>query len=148
MPVLLADGWSKKRLVETMKILWTKTNPHSNGYWRICTHEGLSKTIVYGSLHTGFKIKGAVNQLNSGKLLNGAASEPWYSRRGEAAALHWLHTILCSIWNTGIIPLDSRRSDVVSICTENCDAQEYNNYENVSLLFVPGKVLARILPDK
>ena len=59
-----------------------------------------------------------------------------------------LHTLLCSIWNTGIFPTDWRRGVVVPIWKGKGDPQECNNYRGVNLLSVPGKVLARILLDR
>ena len=69
-------------------------------------------------------------------------------RAGRAAAFLWLHTLLCSIWNTGIIPTDWRRGVVVPIWKGKGDTQECNNYRGVTLLSVPNKVLARILLDR
>ena len=63
-------------------------------------------------------------------------------RAGGAAALLWLHTLLCSIWNTEIIPTDWKRGVVVPIWKGKGDTQQCNNYEGVTLLSLPGKVLA------
>ena len=45
-----------------------------------------------------------------------------------SVAFLWLHTLLCSIWNTMIIPTDWRRGVVVSIWKGKGDTQECNNY--------------------
>ena len=53
-----------------------------------------------------------------------------------------------SIWNMGIIPTDWRRGIVVPIWKGKGDTEECNNYRGVTLLSVPGKVLARILLER
>ena len=80
------------------------------------------------------------------KVLEGAALR--CSRLGEATALLWLHTLLCTIWNTGIIPTDWRRGVFVPIWKGKGDTQECNNYRRVTLLSVPSKVPAQVLLDR
>ena len=53
----------------------------------------------------------------------------------------------CSIWNTGIIPTDWRRSVVFPIWKGKGDAQECNIYEGV-LSFLYQAKLARIFLDR
>ena len=48
----------------------------------------------------------AVNQLRNGKAPGGCDIYAEMFKAGGAAALLWLHTLLCSNWNTGIIPTD------------------------------------------
>ena len=50
--------------------------------------------------------------------------------------------------NTEIIPTGWRRGVVLPIWKGKCDHQRCNNYRGVTLLSVPGKVLARILLDR
>ena len=58
-----------------------------------------------------------------------------------------LHAVLCSAWNTGIIPTDWTRGLVVPLWKGKGDRQDCNNYRGVTLLSVPGKVFARIIID-
>ena len=58
-----------------------------------------------------------------------------------------LHAVLCSAWNTGIIPTDWKRSLVVPLWKGKGDRQDCNSYRGVTLLSVLGKVLARIIID-
>ena len=51
----------------------------------------------------------AVNQLKSGETLGGCGIYAEMLKAGGAAALLWLHTLLSTIRNTGIIPTDWRR---------------------------------------
>ena len=58
-----------------------------------------------------------------------------------------LHAVLCSAWNTGIIPTDWKRGLVVPLWKGKGDRLDCNNYRGVTLLSVPGKVFARIIID-
>ena len=69
-------------------------------------------------------------------------------KAGGNAALVSLHAILCSAWNTGIIPTDWKRGLVVPLWKGKGDRQDCNNYRGVTLLSVPGKVFAQIIPDR
>ncbi len=59
-----------------------------------------------------------------------------------------LHVVLCSAWNTGIIPIDWKRDLVVLLWKWKGDSQDCNNYRGVTLFSVPGKVFARISLDR
>ena len=69
-----------------------------------------------------------MNQLKSGKAPEGCGIYAEMLNAGGAAALLWLHTLLCSIWNAGIIPTDWRRGVVIPIWKGKGDTQECNNY--------------------
>ena len=51
-----------------------------------------------------------------------------------AAALLWLPTTLCSIWNTGFISMDWSPGVVVPILKGKGDTQEGNNYKGITIL--------------
>ena len=53
-----------------------------------------------------------------------------------------LHAVLCSAWNTGIVPTDWKRGLVVPLWKGKGDYQDCNNYRGVTPLSVPGKVIA------
>ena len=57
----------------------------------------------------------AVNQLKSGKAFGGCGIYAEMLKAVGAAALLWSHTLLCSTWNSGIIPTDWRRSVVPNL---------------------------------
>ena len=67
---------------------------------------------------------------------------------GGYAVLVSLHAVLCSAWNTGIIPTHWTRSLAVPLWKGKGDRQDCNNYRGVTLLSVPGKVFARIILDR
>ena len=69
-------------------------------------------------------------------------------KAGGNAALVSLHAVLCSAWNTGIIPTDWKRGLVVPLWKGTGDCQDCNNYQEVTLLSVPGKVFAQIILDR
>ena len=69
-------------------------------------------------------------------------------KAGENAVLVSLHAVLCSAWNTGIIPTDWKRGLVVPLWKGKGDRQDCNNYRAVTLLSVPGKVFAQIILDR
>ena len=52
-----------------------------------------------------------------------------------------LHAVLCSAWNTGIIPTDWKRG-LVPLWKGKGDRQDSNSYRGVTLLSVPDKVFA------
>ena len=59
-----------------------------------------------------------------------------------------MHAVLCSAWNTGIMPTDSKRGLVVPLWKGKGDRQDCNNYRGLTLLSVLGKVFARIILDR
>ena len=69
-------------------------------------------------------------------------------KAGGDAVLMSLHVILCSAWNTGIIPTDWKRGLVVPLWKGNGDRQDCSNYRGVTLLSVLGKVFAQIILDR
>ena len=59
-----------------------------------------------------------------------------------------LHAVLCSAWNTDIIPTDWKRGLVVPLWKGKGDLHDCNNYRSVTLLSVLGKVFAWIILDR
>ena len=68
-------------------------------------------------------------------------------KAGGNAVFMSLHAVLCSAWNTGIIPTDWEKG-LVPLWKGKGDHQDCNNYRGVTLLSVPGKVFARIILDR
>ena len=69
-------------------------------------------------------------------------------KAGGNAGLVSLHPVLCSAWNTGIIPTDWKRGLVGPLWKGKGDHQDCNNYRGVKLLSVLGKFFARIILDR
>ena len=69
-------------------------------------------------------------------------------KAGGNAALVLLQAVLCSSWNTGIIPTDWKRGLFVPLWKGKGDHQDCSNYRGVTLLSVPGKVFAWKILDR
>ena len=89
--------------------------------------------------------RAAVNQLKRGKVPGICGIHAELLKAGENAALVSLHAVLCSAWNTGIIPTDWKRDLAVPHSKGKGDRQDCNNYRGVMMLSVTGKVFARII---
>ena len=87
----------------------------------------------------------AVNRLKWGKAPGICGIHAELLKAGGNAALMSFHAVVCSAWNTGIIPTDWKRGLVAPLWKEKGDRQDCNNYRGVTLLSVPGKVFARII---
>jgi len=84
----------------------------------------------------------AVNRLKWGQAPEICGIHAELLKAGGNAALFSQHVVLCSAWNTGIIPTDWKRGLVVLLWKWKGDHQDCNNYRGVTLLSVPGKVFA------
>jgi sorting nexin-29 len=91
------------------------------------------------------EVRMAVGGLKSGKAVGicGIAGEMLKS--GGPDIIGGLHSVLVAVWESGIIPTDWRQGLVVPIWKGKGDRLDCNNYRGVTLLSVPGKVLARLL---
>ena len=90
----------------------------------------------------------AVNRLKWGKAPGICGIHAELLKAGGNVVLVSLHAVLCSAWNTGIIPTDWKRSHVVPLWKGKGDRQDCNNFRGVMLLLVPGKVFAWIILDR
>ena len=70
----------------------------------------------------------AVNRLKWGKAPGICGIHAELFKAGGNAALMSLHAVLCSAWNTGIIPTDWKRGLVVPLWKGKADRQDCNNY--------------------
>ncbi|WP_209300514.1 hypothetical protein, partial [Lonepinella koalarum] len=89
-----------------------------------------------------------MKQLKGGKAAGVCGIHAELLKAGGDTALLSLHAIICSIWNTGVIPTDWKRGLVVPLWKGKGDRQDCNNYRGVTLLSVADKVLARIILNK
>ena len=86
----------------------------------------------------------AVNQLKIGKAPGWCGIYAEMLKAERAAVILWLHTLLCFIWNTGIIPTDWIRAFSFR---SGMTTRSVTTTRGVTLLSV-GKVLARISLDR
>ena len=75
-----------------------------------------------------------VNRLKWGKASGISGIHAELLKAGENAVLMSLHAVLCSAWNTGVIPTDWKRGLVVPLWKGKGDRQDCNNYRGVTLL--------------
>ena len=68
-----------------------------------------------------------VNQLKWGKAPGICGIHAELLKAGGNAGLMLLHAVLCSAWNTGIIPTDWKRGLVVPLWKGKGDRQDCNN---------------------
>ena len=73
----------------------------------------------------------AVTQLKNGKAPGSCGIYAEMLKAGGAATLLWLHTLLCSVWSTGVIPTDWKRGIVVPLWKSKGDTQECNSYRGL-----------------
>ncbi|KAG0726185.1 LINE-1 retrotransposable element ORF2 protein [Chionoecetes opilio] len=66
-------------------------------------------------------------------------------KAGGEAMIRGLHAVLTAVWQSGTIPPDWKRGLVAPIWKGKGDRQDCNNYRGITLLSVPGKVLAHLL---
>ena len=66
-------------------------------------------------------------------------------KAGGEAMIRGLHTVMTAVWHSGTIPPDWKKGLVIPIWKGKGDLQDCNNYHGITLLSVPGKVLAHLL---
>ena len=91
------------------------------------------------------EVKKAVGRLRGGKAAGVCNISAELLKAGGDAAIRGLHAVLTAVWQTGTIPPDWKRGLVVPIWKGKGDRQDCNNYRGITLLSVPGKVLAHLL---
>ena len=90
------------------------------------------------------EIQAAVNRLKGYKATGLCGIHAELLDAGGKAVLGSLHAILCSVWNTGIIPTDWKRGLVVPLSKGKGD-RTATTAKGVTLLSLPSKVLAWII---
>ncbi|CAE1165471.1 unnamed protein product [Acanthosepion pharaonis] len=76
------------------------------------------------------------------------AGGPWEGRDpigGKTALLRHLHGLLCLRWEKGHVRRHMRDANIVTLYKNKGDRSDCNNYRDISLLSVVGKVFARIV---
>ena len=85
----------------------------------------------------------AVDRLKGGKAVGVCGIAGEMLKAGGPDIISGLHSVLVAVWESGIIPSDWKQGLVVPIWKG--DRLDCNNYRGVTLLSVPGKVLAHLL---
>ena len=91
------------------------------------------------------EVKEAVTKLRDGKAAGICNISAELLKAGGEAMIRGLHAVLTAVWHSDTIPPDWKRGLVVSIWKGKGDRQDCNNYREITLLSVPGKVAAHLL---
>ncbi|KAG0730189.1 Transposon TX1 uncharacterized protein [Chionoecetes opilio] len=91
------------------------------------------------------EVREAVAKLKGGKAAGVCKISVELLKAGGEAMIRRLHAVLTAVWKSGTIPPDWKRGLVVPIWKGKGDRQDCNNYRGITLLSVPGKVLAHLL---
>ncbi len=91
------------------------------------------------------EVRGAVNKLKCGKAAGICNVSAEMLKAGGEAMIRGLHAVLSAVLQFGTIPPDWKRGLVVPIWKGKGDRQDCNNYRGITLLSMPGKVLAQVL---
>ena len=91
------------------------------------------------------EVREAVSKLKCGKAAGVCNISAEMLKAGGEAMIHGLHAVLSAVWQTGAIPPDWKKGLVIPIWKGKGDRQDCNNYRGITLLSVPGKVLAHVL---
>ncbi|KAG0724898.1 Transposon TX1 uncharacterized protein [Chionoecetes opilio] len=91
------------------------------------------------------EVREAVAKLKGGKAAAVCNISAELLKAGGEAMIRGLHAVLIAVWQSGTIPPDWKRGLVVPIWKWKGDRQDCNNYRGITLLSVPGKVLAHLL---
>ena len=91
------------------------------------------------------EVKKAVARLKSGRAAGVCDIPAELVKAGGEAMIRGLHAVIEVIWQTGIIPPDWTRGLVTPIWKGKGDQRDCSNYRGITVLSVPGKVLAHVL---
>ena len=86
-----------------------------------------------------------MSKLRAGKAAGVCNISAEMLKAGGEAMIQGLHAVVTAVWQTGVIPPDWKRGLVAPIWKGKGDKQVCNNYRGITLLSVPGKVLAHLL---
>ena len=74
------------------------------------------------------EVRKGLGQLKDGKAPGVCGVYAEMLKAGGDAAILWLHTLICSVWNTGVVPPDWKKGIIVPIWKGKGDARECDNY--------------------
>ena len=91
------------------------------------------------------EVKEAVAKLRGGKAAGICNINAELLKAGGKAMIRGLHAVLTAVWYSGTIPPDWKMGLDAPIWKGKEDRQDCNNYREITLLSVAGKVLAYLL---
>ena len=93
------------------------------------------------------KVEKAVGELQNVKSAGDVRIVAELLKNGEEAVIDWLCELLQTVWRTRQVPGERKNSTLLPLHKKN-DRKVCNNYLGISLLNLPGKVLALILFER
>jgi exonuclease III len=104
-------------------------------------------TMTNDDLPTIDEVRGALMQLANRKApgMDGIPVE--LLKHGGDVAIHWLHVMICIVWQTERAPQEWKEAAIVPLYKKG-DPRVCDNYRGISLLNVFGKVYARLLLNR
>ncbi|KAL8583862.1 hypothetical protein ACOMHN_040331 [Nucella lapillus] len=89
-----------------------------------------------------------IHQTSSGKAtgMDGIPAE--FFKAAGPVALEAFHGVLCSLWDTEDMPQEFRDATIVSLYKNKGSKSDCGNYCGISLLFIAGKIMARIILNR
>ena len=91
------------------------------------------------------EVKETVAKLRGGKAAGICNISVELHKAGGKAMIRGLHAVLSAVWHPGTIPPDWKKGLLFPIWKGKRDRQDCNNCREITLLSVPGKVLAHLL---
>ena len=91
------------------------------------------------------EVRVAISKLKGGKAAGFCGIPAELLKFGGDAMARGLHTVLTAIWQSGTIPPDLLKGVVIPFWKGKGDRWDCGNHRGITLLSVPGKVLALIL---
>ena len=86
----------------------------------------------------------AIDALACGRAPGADSIPPEIIKCGKPALLEPLHELLCLCWKEGKLPQDMRDAKIITLYKNKGDRSDCNNYREISLLSIVGKVFARV----
>ena len=90
----------------------------------------------------------SIKQLTSGKAPGSDGIPPDIFKHGGTATAEELLKLFTMIWNEGGVPQDFKDADLVHLYKNKGDIKCCDNHRGISLLCIPGKILARLLLNR
>ena len=91
------------------------------------------------------EVREAISKLKGGKAAGFCGIPAELLKSGGDSMARGLHTVLAAIWQSGTIPPDLLKGVVIPLWKGKGDRWDCGNHRGITLLSVPGKVLALIL---
>ena len=90
----------------------------------------------------------AVNQMASGKAPGSDELPPELFKSGGPVIIDKLLSLYTSIWSNGTVPQEFKNAQIVHIFKRRGDRSVCDDHGGISLLSIPGKILARIILNR